>query len=52
MTYETVADFSALWGLIYFVVLFGAVVAYALWPRNQEKFDRAARVPLMEDDNE
>ncbi len=50
MTYDSMADFSALWGLIYFMVLFAAVVAYALWPRNQDKFDRAARMPLSEDD--
>ncbi|MCZ7657474.1 MAG: cbb3-type cytochrome c oxidase subunit 3 [Xanthobacteraceae bacterium] len=32
-----------------FVILFVAIVAYALWPRNKKKFDAAARMPLRED---
>ncbi len=52
MTYESVRDFSALWGLIYFLILFAGVLAYALWPRNQSKFDHAAQMPLMKDDDD
>ena len=32
-----------------FVVLFVAVVLYALWPRNRATFDDAANMPLRED---
>ncbi len=32
-----------------FVVIFIAIVTYALWPRNQKAFDDAASMPLRED---
>jgi cytochrome c oxidase cbb3-type subunit IV len=32
-----------------FVGVFIAIVAYALWPRNRTRFDKAARVPLQDD---
>lgn len=47
--YEKLASFAQTGGLIYFVLLFGIVLAYALWPKNQQKFDDAARMPLAED---
>ena len=50
MNYDSVADFSAFWGMIYFVILFVAVLAYALNPRAQKKFDEAARIPLNEEE--
>ena len=37
-----------LWTPIFFVV-FLAIVAYALWPRNKAKFDKAAKMPLREE---
>ena len=33
----------------FFVAMFLAIVAYALWPSNCDKFDDAARMPLRED---
>ncbi len=48
-TYQFFAEFAQTWGLIYFLVLFIAVLVYALWPSRQKKFDEAARVPLRED---
>jgi cytochrome c oxidase cbb3-type subunit 4 len=39
---------STLWTPI-FVAIFLAIVAYALWPRNQAAFDEAARMPLREE---
>ena len=32
-----------------FVVIFIAIVIYALWPRNKAAFDKAAQMPLRED---
>ena len=32
-----------------FVGIFLAIVAYALWPRNQDAFDEAAKMPLREE---
>ena len=49
MTYETLSTFARSWGTVYLLFLFGAVVAYALLPRNRAKFDAAARMPLDED---
>lgn len=48
--YDALSTFAQTWGLLFFIALFIGVLAYALWPRNQEKFEDAARVPLREDD--
>lgn len=48
-TYRLVAEFAQTWGLLYFVIVFLAVLAYALWPARQAQFDEAARIPLNED---
>jgi len=49
MSYADLAEFARSWGLVYLVVLFACIVAWALWPRNKSKFDHAARIPLEED---
>ena len=48
-TYKQVAEFAQTWGLLYFVLIFSCVVAYALWPSNKKKFDDASKIPLRED---
>ncbi|MFM9857523.1 cbb3-type cytochrome c oxidase subunit 3 [Pseudoxanthobacter sp. M-2] len=48
-TYRMLAEFAQSWGLVYFVVVFLAVLAYALWPSRKAQFDEAARLPLSED---
>jgi cytochrome c oxidase cbb3-type subunit 4 len=48
-TYKAVAEFAQTWGLVYFVVIFAMVLAYALWPSRKQQFDEAARIPLRED---
>jgi cytochrome c oxidase cbb3-type subunit IV len=48
-TYMVLAHFAQTWGLVYFVAVFLAVLAYALWPSRQRQFDEAARMPLRED---
>ena len=47
--YSFVSDFVTTWWTPVFVVIFIAIVAYALWPKNKSKFDAAARLPLRED---
>jgi len=47
--YAFFAHLAQTWGLVYFVVIFVAVLVYALWPSRQKQFDEAARVPLRED---
>jgi cytochrome c oxidase cbb3-type subunit 4 len=51
MDYATLATFAKSWGLVYLIVLFAGVCLYALWPRNKATFDKAARMPLDEDEN-
>jgi cytochrome c oxidase cbb3-type subunit 4 len=48
-SYTTLAGFAQTWGLVYFVAIFLAIVAYALWPKNRARFDDAAQIPLRED---
>jgi cytochrome c oxidase cbb3-type subunit 4 len=49
LSYQDVLAFSQSWGGVYFMVMFGVAVAYALWPSNQEKFREAARIPLNDE---
>lgn len=49
MNYETVAHFSETWGLVFLFVVFAAAVAYALWPKNKDRFDEAAQLPFGDD---
>lgn len=49
MRYEEVLHFAQTVGLVLLILLFLAGVAFALWPRNRERFQRAARLPLEED---
>jgi len=48
-TYKAVAEFAQTWGLVYFAILFAAVLAYALWPSRKKQFEEDARIPLRED---
>ena len=43
------SDLVTTWWTPAFVLLFLAVLAYALWPSNAREFDAAARMPLRED---
>lgn len=49
MDYHSVSAFAQSYGLLYLFGLFLIILAYALWPRNKEKFDKAAQIPLEED---
>ncbi len=46
MTYETVSKLVQQGGTLYFALLFIGVCAYAFWPKNKEKFEKAARAAL------
>ena len=43
------SDFVTSFWTPIFVGIFLAIVAYALWPRNQAIFDEASRMPLREE---
>jgi len=49
VTYYDLVQFAGTYGQLYVLALFVAVVAYALWPRNRDKFERAARQVLDDD---
>jgi cytochrome c oxidase cbb3-type subunit 4 len=44
--HDTLVWFSKTFGLFYLVALSLAVVAYAYWPSNQQRFKRAATMIL------
>jgi len=48
--YENLASFAQTWGLLAFMIFFAGVVVYALWPKNRDKFNAAARSVLEEND--
>ena len=48
-TYTAVAHFAQSWGLIYFFVVFCAVVVFVMWPSRKKQYEEAARMPLRED---
>ncbi len=43
------AFFRSAW-VVWLMALFVAIVAWALWPSNRERFRRAAHIPLSDDD--
>lgn len=48
MSYSLLSSFAQTWGLLYFVIMFGAALAYALWPSNKDTFKAAASIPLQD----
>jgi cytochrome c oxidase cbb3-type subunit IV len=48
-TYEMLASFAQVWGLLGFMAVFAGVLFYALKPSNRDVFDEASRVPLEKD---
>lgn len=52
MTYEQASAFVQQFGSIYFFGLFLLVLGYAFWPRNRDTFNRAARLPMTEEQHD
>lgn len=48
-TYRFLAEFAQTWGLLYFVAIFVAVVAFVFWPSRKPLYDEAARMPLRDE---
>jgi cytochrome c oxidase cbb3-type subunit 4 len=46
MTYETVAQFSQVASLLFFIALFIGVLAYVFWPGNRRRLETAQRKAL------
>jgi len=50
VTYEAIATAVQQGGTVYFILIFLGGCVYAFLPRKKAEFDRAARMPLQEDD--
>lgn len=50
MSYDTFAHVVKMGGTLVFSLFFFVVIIYAIWPKNKARFDRAAQLPLTEDD--
>ena len=48
--HESIVAFAKSWGLFYLIALSIGVLAYALWPSNRKRFDRAKHSILDKDD--
>lgn len=51
MSYQAASEFARSWGLVLLMAMFVAAVAYALWPSNRARFERAARLPLEDEED-
>jgi cytochrome c oxidase cbb3-type subunit 4 len=49
-TYEAAAHFAQSWGLLYFFLIFVAVVIFVMRPSVKARYEDAARLPIREDD--
>jgi len=49
--HQALLGFAKSFGLFYLVGLFLIALAYALWPANRQRFDRAAKA-ILEDDED
>jgi cytochrome c oxidase cbb3-type subunit 4 len=50
LAFEDVLAFTRSWDAVYFTVMFLAAAIYAYWPRNKAHFERAAQIPLKDDE--
>lgn len=42
---------ESLW-VVWVSAIFGGILAFAYWPRNRSAFERAALIPLQDEDQE
>jgi len=50
VSHETLVAFAKSYGLFYLMALSVGVLVYACWPSHKQKFDRAARSVLDDED--
>lgn len=48
---EDVLTFAKSWSAVYFTAIFLVAFVYAYWPRNQARFQQAARIPLNDEND-
>jgi cytochrome c oxidase cbb3-type subunit IV len=47
--YQFLASLAQSLGVLYFMAIFALVLLYALWPRNRDRFEQAAAIPLNDE---
>jgi cytochrome c oxidase cbb3-type subunit 4 len=52
MSYQTAALVSQVVTMILFAAIFAGVLAYAFWPGNRQRLDKASRIPFEADSND
>lgn len=50
MGYDQIAHLVKIGGTVAFTAVFVGAILYALWPKNKDRFDRAASIPLQSSD--
>lgn len=50
LDHDTLVAFAKSFGLFYLIAMSVAAAVYAFWPGNRERFDRAARSILDDED--
>ena len=50
MDHETIVGFAKSWGLFYLLAMAAVALAYACWPSNGPRFDKAARDIIDDED--
>jgi cytochrome c oxidase cbb3-type subunit 4 len=50
LTHEWIVGFSKSFGLFYLLALSVGITVYAFWPSHKERFDRAAKSILDDED--
>ena len=49
--HQSLVGFAKSWGLFYLIAMGVGVLAYALWPSNRKRFDRAKKSILDDRDD-
>jgi len=50
MSYDFLSHIIKIGGTVFFTGFFTLAIIYALWPKNKTRFDKAAQIPLSDDD--
>lgn len=50
MSYDVLAHFIKMGGTVFFTGFFVCTIIYALWPKNKTRFNNAAQLPLLDED--
>ncbi|MGF1561079.1 MAG: cbb3-type cytochrome oxidase subunit 3 [Geminicoccaceae bacterium] len=52
MDLATISELARQLWVVWLMIIFLGIVAYAYWPRNKKKFEDAARIPFDDDDDD